>query len=233
MRHLLRSLALLAGVSTSSLAQDARPTVLVYPFGMSTTARGAMLDVAGMLATRAIQGVQATNRFTAINESANPAIRSQLESATTLSQFESAVQLRGDRQLQSKYMLTGFVENIEMKPEPGPNNSTRYRALVTATVAVYDVETRAVMQTTQLRLANGAVAGALSGVDACAGKKGFSLTTCKLKEAGKGTMAKTVDAEVNKQLGSMAGDDTPAKALESALASAAGNLSAFLNEVIK
>ncbi len=231
MRHVLLSLALLAGVSTSSLAQDARPTVLVYPFGMSTTARGAMLDVAGMLATRAIQGVQATNRFTAINESANPAIRSQLESATTLSQFESAVQLRGDRQLQSKYMLTGFVENIEMKPEPGPNNSTRYRAVVTAIVSVYDVETRAVLQTTSMRLASGMIAGALSGVDPCAGKKGLGLMGCRAKETVKEKGTIIADSALNKQTG--VGDDTPAKALESALASAAGNVSEFLNKVIK
>jgi hypothetical protein len=229
MRHLLRSLALLVGVSTSSLAQDARPTVLVYPFGMTTTARAIGPDAPAVLASRAVEGVVGTNRFAAINESANAAIKAQIDGAMTLTQFESAVQIRPDKQLQSKYLLTGFIQGAKTELQPGRGNERIYEATISAIIQIYNVETREVMATRELVMRNGFVSGAR--VRNCSGW--VNKAKCAAEDAARAT----IDAEMNKGLGGTAGDaikaSTPQEAVESALRNASAEITKLLNETIK
>jgi hypothetical protein len=229
MRHVLFSLALLAGVATSSLAQDARPTVLVYPFGMTAAARGIGPDAPGVLASRAVEGVQGTNRFAAINESANAAIKSQIDGAMTLSQFESAVQLKTDRQLQSKYMLTGFIQGAETKLKPGRGNEQVYEATISAIIQIYNVETREVIATRELTMNNGILSGAKARN--CSGIK------ARLKCAAEDVMTTAANEKVNEGIGGAAGNaikaSTPQEAIEGALRSASSEITKLLNETIK
>jgi len=229
MRRALFALALLTTVTGLARAQDEKPSVLVYPFGMTSAARATGGDAAGILAARALEGVLATDRFAPIDESANPAIKHQLESAMTLSQFESAVQLKTDRQLQSKYMLTGFIQSAEAKPADGRGNERIYQASVTAILKLYDVETRAVIVTRELTLSNGLVSGAK--VQDCSGLRG-RMRCAAMKAAGG-----AVDEGLNKKVGGTAGDalkaSSPQEAIDAALRSAPSEIAKLLNEAIK
>lgn len=227
MYRLLSSVALLTLVAVPAAAQsNERLSVLVYPFGATSEALMVDNDFPALTVARALEGVQETGRFAAINESANPAIRAQTDGAKTLAQFESAVQIRTDRQLQSKYMLTGFVESADVKPMTTKDGKpATYGATVVMTVMLYDVETREAITTTQLTLNNGIVADRPK--ECPSGMRGIR---CRAEQAAKAAGDKALAANSG---GLLYSDDTAAKAIASAMKKAPAEIAALLNEKIQ
>ncbi len=230
---MLRSLfavSLFALSSSVALAQDDRPSIVVYPFGLASAARTTGSDVAGLFAARALEGVQATDRFAAINESANPVIKSQLENAMTLSQFESAVQIKTDRQLQSKYLLTGFIQSVETKQAKGRNNATIYETSLSVTVQLYNVETREAIASREIPLRN----GVLSSVPPTKKCSGIMKKACEIaQEAAARAAEKKLSSSAGGSAGEAINDESPQRALETALRTAPSKIADFLNESIK
>jgi hypothetical protein len=226
MRRVLVSLALLATIGARPGAQEVKPTVLVYPFGIASAARAGGTEVAAILAARALEGVLETDRLTAINESANPVLKSQLEGAMTLAQFESAVKLKTDQQLQSQYMLTGFIQSSEATPSQGRGNEVVYQANLTAIVQLYDVQTRAVKFSKEITLSNSLVTGGRSRN--CSGIKG------RLRCAAEDAAALGTQKKLESSLGGAAGDaikaSTAQEAMEAALRNAPSAIAKLLNE---
>lgn len=230
MSRFLIALALLALTSTTTFAQDDRPSIVVYPFGLASAARTTASDVAGLFAARALEGVQETDRFAAINESANPVIKSQLDGAMTLSQFESAVQIKTDRQLQSKYLLTGFIQSVETKAAKGRNNETIYETSLSVTVQLYNVETREAIASREIPLRN----GVLSSVPPTKRCSGIMKKACEIaQEAASRAAEKKLSSSTGGSAGEAIKDETPQRALETALRNAPAKIAEFLNESIK
>ncbi len=242
MRRLVSAIALLAISAVALEAQSARrvradsapartasrgskpaakPSMLIYPFGLASGTRGGE-DISGMFAARALEGVLSEGRFRAVNNSANAAIQQQLEAAGTLAQFESAVQIRRDATLQSKYMLTGFVERVEMKEPKGKDGKKFYEATVSARIFVYDVETSQVMLSETVRVTNSAIGGV-----AC--PDGWRGVACR---AGNTAANSLVQQNVGGAVGNEIKAQSALEAIEGALAKAPAEIARVIEKAI-
>jgi hypothetical protein len=202
MKALLSTAAVLIAAGSSLSAQaDARSTITVYPFGVSRTVQLSR-DLADQSARRAMEGINNTGRLNVKDQTADKAIQAQVEAAGGLSQFNAVKPIERDKQLQTKYILVGFIENAEVK---GSTTDTKgklmYAASIGVTLQISDVETGAVADS-KLVLAN-------NGVAVKENCKGFgpSRIQCEARN-------RTID-ETNKRL-SIERADTPQKALADA-----------------
>ena len=190
MKKPLRAIATIVLASTSLRAQDgAKPVVTVYPFGTTQSAAAVSTDLARPSASRALEGVLATKRFEAKDETANLEIQQQLDAAGSLSQFNSITQIKRDAQLQSKYVLVGYIETAEAaldKPAGNGNKSDpNYHATVAFTVKLFDVERGTAVASKRYEVHNG-----LGGADDCDEVQGkLAKIKCKAKNVGKAQLA--------------------------------------------
>lgn len=158
MRSLTPTLAALVLLGAPLAAQD-KPTVTVYPFGATAQAAAVSRDIGAVSSRRAFDGILASGVFNAKNETANPMIRAQLDSAGSLSQFNGG-NLKRDSQLQSNYVLLGYVESVQVVPgKPDKNGNAVHYASLDITLQLYDVEKGVAVASELLKLDNGASSG--------------------------------------------------------------------------
>jgi len=159
MRSLTPVVAAAAILATQLSAQD-KPTVTVYPFGATAQAAAVSRDIGAVSSRRAFDGILASGVFNAKKATANPMIRAQLDSAGSLAQFNGG-NLKRDSQLQSNYVLLGFVETAETKPgPPDQQGKSVFFATLDLTLQLFDVEKGVAVASQLVKLDNGAGAGA-------------------------------------------------------------------------
>jgi len=226
MKTLLSATALLAMVGTHLLAQDSKPAITVYPFGITQVAGNR--DLANQSARRAIEGILATNRLAVKDSTASSRIQSALDAAGGLSQFNSPQQIERTKQLQSKYLLTGYVESSDTKTAGTDKHGKNiYSATMKLTLQLHDVEQGVVIGQRQVDLTNGMVAGAAA--EDCTKGSFADKLKCRARQAArKAGDDKVRDiAESNVATGE---SDTPQKALLAAGMQTKEAVESFLNE---
>lgn len=206
MKTLLRAAALLiatgAQLSAQIVAQgEAKSTLTVYPFGVAKTV-ALTRELADQSGRRTMEGVNNTGRLNVKDETANPAIQALVNAAGGLSQFNAIKPIERDKQLQSKYLLLGYIESAEVKASTSDGKGkVMYAAVIGMTLQISDVETGAIADSKQVLATNGV------GIkEAC---KGISAARFQCEARNR-----TVD-ETNKHL-SIDRADTPQKALADA-----------------
>lgn len=218
---LLATMAAATPASMSAQA-DAKSTITIYPFGASQSAMAASRELNTLSARRALEGVIATNRLNAKDQTANPAIQTQIDAAGGLSQFNAVKPIERDKQLQSKYLLLGYVESADAKPSgTGKNKKPIYSGTVVVTLQVIDVETGAVVDSRAITVDN--------SIDNTGQGKSCDQGNFLQKAACK----RLNDAQSNKQRELIGGDDadTPQKAVAGAVDKIKTQTTDFLNSL--
>lgn len=218
MKTLISTTALLITIGGTLHAQaDVKSAVTIYPFGTSVAAAAVSRDLAGPSARRALEGVIASGQLEAKDQTTNPAIQAQLDAAGTLAQFNAVKPIERDKQLQSKYVMLGFVENAETKLEStDKQGKSVYRASVDVTVQLVDVETGAVADSKLIHVTNGLNSGTQ---EPCKGNM-FVKKACELA-------ARKLNGEADRAL--KTGEfDTAQKALASATSNVKDAVTQFI-----